>query len=99
MGTSKSMNDMPVINGIELSSQPVPDSSSSANSSTPTTPACFLSGRNAYLPNVNIILPPNERLPPHTANICIARNTHEQFTFPEMASTNIPHIILPISST
>lgn len=98
MGTSKSMNDMPAINGIELTNQPVPDSSSSGNSSTPTTPACFLPGRNIYLPNVNIIPPPNERFLPHTANICVARNTSEQFTFPEVLNNNIPHIILPSSS-
>lgn len=95
MGTSKSMNNMPA--GIELTNQPVPDSSSSANSSTPTTPAYFLSGKNIYLPNINVISPSSEKLPLHTANICVTSSTSEQFTFPEVSNNNLPHIILPTS--
>uniref|UniRef100_A0A915CQF8 Pre-mRNA-processing factor 19 n=1 Tax=Ditylenchus dipsaci TaxID=166011 RepID=A0A915CQF8_9BILA len=46
IGTSKSMNDMPITQLIDLQTPTIVDSSSSTNSSAPSTPACFLSGAN-----------------------------------------------------
>ncbi|KAI1729145.1 protein tyrosine kinase domain-containing protein [Ditylenchus destructor] len=107
IGTSKSMNDMAMNNHTtnatlmhmvsDLQTPTIADSSSSTNSSAPSTPACYLPGTSAssaFLPNVNVIPPPMDRHPPHTANICTTLHEEGQFKFPEVHN-NIPHIILP----
>ncbi|KAI1721420.1 protein tyrosine kinase domain-containing protein [Ditylenchus destructor] len=105
IGTSKSMNDMnnhttnaTLMHMVsDLQTPTIADSSSSTNSSAPSTPACYLPGTSvssAFLPNVNVIPPPMDRHPPHTANICTTLHEEAQFKFPDVHN-NIPHIILP----
>ncbi|CAD5221674.1 unnamed protein product [Bursaphelenchus xylophilus] len=89
IGTSKSLNDMPVIQYNDSQTPTVADSSSSTNSSAPSTPAFI--NQVGPVPTIAVHPPPPssayDRLtaPPRTADL---PSRSKQFTFPDVANSS-----------
>ncbi|KAI6187923.1 hypothetical protein M3Y98_00298100 [Aphelenchoides besseyi] len=86
IGTSKSLNDMPIIQYTDPPTPTVADSSSSTNSSAPSTPAAI--NGTTLVPTISVHPPQPtsmDRLmaPPRTADL---PSRTKQFTFPELST-------------